>query len=262
MLTISHPRDIRANRIGKTIMMDVGPDVYGWTGPRGLADLLEVAGHFIDVAKIWALNAATMPETYLKESIRQYDKAGIETFAGGLLFEYAYLKNDVEGLIARLNFLGLGGVEVSENYISLNDNDRLRSIGALSDAGLNVVFEFGRKVPDTPLDVGALENTVARVANAGAHHVILEQGEFDLLAAEKPDELEALKSASWFNAVFVEIDSDRFPDQHIDMIKRFGPDVNLANVAPAHIIRLENFRRGLGRAVDYPFFRALTDEED
>lgn len=262
MLTITHPRDGRAKRRGKTIMMDVGPDLYGWTGPRGLADLLEVAGHYIDVAKIWALNAATMPETYVKESIRQYDEAGIETFAGGLLFEYAYLKNDVEGLIARLNYLGLGGVEVSENYVSLNDNDRLRSIGALSDAGLTVVFEFGRKVPDTPLDVGALERTVARVAGAGAHHVILEQGEFDLLAAERPDELEALKSAAWFEAVFIEIDSDRFPDQHIEMIRRFGPDVNLANVAPAHIIRLENFRRGLGRAVDYPFFKALAAEND
>lgn len=262
MLTITDPRDDRANRRGKTIIMDVGPDMYGWTGPRGLADLLEVAGHFIDVAKIWALNAATMPEAYVREAVRQYGDAGIETFSGGLLFEYAYLKDDVGGLISRLHHLGIGGVEVSENYVSLNDNERLRAIGLLAEAGLNVVFEYGRKRPDKPLDIGELETTVARSMAAGAHHIILEQGEFDLLAKERPDELKTLKSAPWFDAIFIEIDSDRFPTQHIDMIKQFGPEVNLANVAPAHVIRLENFRRGRGRAMDYPFFRKLAAESE
>lgn len=259
MLLIDHPRDHREQRRGKTIILDMGPDMYGWTGSHGLSDLLEAAGHYIDAAKIWALNAATMPESYLKHAIGQYTNAGVETFAGGLLFEYAYLKNEFDGLVERLKYLGLRGIEVSENYITLNDNERLDYISRLTDAGLDVVFEFGRKYPDTPMELAELEAVVDRVTKAGAHHLILEQGEFDLLEAERPGDMEMLKKAPWMDIVFVEVDSGSFPDQHVALIERFGVEVNMANVAPSHVIRLENLRRGLGRPIDFPFFHGLVE---
>jgi len=34
-------------------------------------------------------------------------------------------------------------------------------------------------------------------------------------------------------------------------VKTFGPEVNLANITPGQVLRLEGFRRGIGRAVDY-----------
>ena len=37
----------------------------------------------------------------------------------------------------------------------------------------------------------------------------------------------------------------------IQMLRDFGRDVNLANIAPGQILRLEGFRRGIGRAVNY-----------
>ena len=257
MLTWDHPRDDRKNRKGRTIIMDFGPDYLGWTGTRGLADLLEAAGNFIDTAKIWVLNAVMLPDAYLKEAVRLYRAHDIEVFAGGLLFEYAYIKNDVDGLIARLDHLGLRGVEISENYATLNDNQRLAFIEQFTKAGIMPVFEYGRKHPETPMELAELETVVQRVSSAGAHHVIVEQGEFDLLERERPDDVQALRGADWFEQIYIEVDSDRFPHQHIDLISRFGPTVNLANVAPGHVIRLEAFRRGLGRPLDYPFFREL-----
>jgi phosphosulfolactate synthase len=257
MLTFDHPRDDRKTRKGRTIIMDFGPDYLGWTGTRGLADLLEAAGNFIDTAKIWVLNAVMLPDDYLKEAIRLYRDHDIEVFAGGLLFEYAYLKSDVDGLIERLDYLGLPGIEISENYATLDDNERLDFIERFSKVGLMPVVEFGRKHPDTPMDLGEFETAVKRVAGAGAHHVIVEQGEFDLLEKERPADVEALRQADWFDQIYIEVDSDRFPGPHIDLIKRFGPTVNLANVAPGHVIRLEAFRRGLGRPLDYPFFKEM-----
>jgi phosphosulfolactate synthase len=262
MLTIEHPRDERANRRGKTLMIDCGPDMSGWTGRHGLRDLLEVVGNYIDVAKIATLNAITMPDSYLKDTLRQYDEAGIKTFAGGLLCEYAYLKNDIVGLVERLKFLNLGGIEISENYITLDDDERMRYIGTLIDAGLEVVFEYGRKFPDKPLDLAKLEAVIERVSALGVDHVIMEQGEFDLLAMERPDDLEAMKSAPWMDSIFIEVNSEDFPNQHVAMIERFGPDVNLANVAPAHVYKLELLRRGRGRWIDYPFFRDLVAQRD
>jgi phosphosulfolactate synthase len=259
MLTWDHPRDDRKTRKGRTIIMDFGPDYMGWTGPRGLADLLEVAGNFIDTAKIWVLNAVLLPDAYLREAVQLYREHDIEIFAGGLLFEYAYLKRDTDGLIARLHHIGLNGIEISENYVTLNDNERLAFIEQFSRAGLMPVVEFGRKHPDTPMELAVLETAVRRAAGAGAHHVIVEQGEFDLLERERPDDVKSLSAAAWFEQIYIEVDSDRFPQQHTDLIKRFGPTVNLANVAPGHVIRLEGFRRGLGRPLDYPFFKELLE---
>ncbi len=260
MLTIEHPRDDKTTRAGKTVIMDFGPDIHGWTGRHGLVDLLEAAGNFIDAAKIWTLNTATMPEAYIRQTARQYKDAGIETFAGGLLFEYAYLKNDVDGLIDLLRHVGIDGIEVSENYITLDGSERLSLIQMLADNGLHVVFEYGRKHPDTPMQIDGFEKIIMQVRELGVDHVILEQGEIDLLDAEQPGRLDEMTERPWFNHVFFEVESNRFPTQHVDLINRFGPTVNIANVAPGHVIRLEFLRRGMGRAIDYPLFHQLLAE--
>ncbi len=258
MLNIQESRDDRSARKGKTVIMDFGPDMHGWTGRHGLADLLEAAGAYIDAAKIWTLNAITLPDDFVKQSAKQYRDAGIEVFAGGLLFEYAYLKNDIDGLIARLQHLAIPGIELSENYITLDEETRYGFIASLRAADLNVVFEYGRKIPDAPLDIPAFERTLDRVRDLGVDHVILEQGEIDLLDQERPGEMDEMAKAPWFEHVFLEVESDRFPRQHADLIARFGPGVNLANVAPGHVIRLENLRRGRGRPIDNPFFKELV----
>lgn len=258
MLKMTHPRDDRKSRRGKTIVMDVGPDTYGWTGRHGLADLLEIAGNYIDAAKIWTFNAAMFPESYVKDAAGMYKDAGVTTFAGGLLFEYAYLKNELPGLIELLKHLGITGQELSENYLTLNDNERLAAISTLADAGLEVVFEYGEKHPAAPMPLDELASVLERVAGMGVHHVIFEQGEFDMLEEQRPGDAKTLMTDDAFKDLFIEVDNDRFPGQHTDLIKRFGPEINLANVGPAHVIRLESFRRGCGRQIDYPFMKDLV----
>jgi phosphosulfolactate synthase len=258
MLTITHPRDDRKNRKGKTIVMDLGPTSDGWCGRYGLADLLEAAGNYIDAAKLFVFHAATMPESYLREVIRLYKDAGVMVFAGGLLFEYAYLKNEFDGLIKRLQYIGIDGIEVSENYIELTDEERMKYIEGLAKADLEVVFEYGHKHPSKPMDLRELEEVVKRVVEIGAHHVIWEQGEFDLMAKERPDDLRALIAAPWYDHVCIEVDSVGFP--HAELIKRFGPNLNFANVAPGQVILLENTRRGISRELDCPIFAHLIAE--
>ncbi|MCG8508761.1 MAG: phosphosulfolactate synthase [Rhodospirillales bacterium] len=260
MLTFDHPRNIREGRKGRTIVIDVGPDIMGWTGRAGLADLLEVMGLYIDYAKIWALNAATMPNSFIRDTVGQYKRAGIETFAGGLLFEYAFLKNEVDGMVDLLKHLNIDGVEISENYLALSHDERLREVDRLTRNSLEVVFEFGRKQPETPMSPDELEGIVGDVIAAGAHHVIVEQSEFDLLDAQDPSAVDTMVAEKWFENVFVEADPFRFPKQHAELITRFGPEVNLANIAPGQVLRVENFRRGLGRAIDFPLIREALSE--
>ena len=261
MLRLDHPRDDRKERKGRTIVIDMGPDTLGWTGRQGLADLLEVAGPYMDYGKIWAMNAATLPETFVRDVVAMYKAAGVAPFAGGILFEYAFLKNDIDGLIELLLHLDLTGLEISENYLTLQMDERLRQIERFTRAGIGIVFEYGRKKPDTPMLPEELASVVDRVMGCGAHHVIFEQSEFDLLDEVDPAAVDQMVGEAWFGQVFIEADPFRFPKQHAEMIQRFGPDINLANITPGQVVRLENFRRGLGRTVDFPLIREMVDRQ-
>lgn len=233
-------------------MIDFGPDCFGWTGGEcGIRDLLDVAADYIDYAKIYAMNALLIPEATVKRTTRLYLDAGVEPFAGGILFEYAWMRNQLADMIRLLLRLDIPGIEISENYATLSTEERHRAIEQLQKAGLRVVYEFGRKNPDGPMSLTSLGEIVGAMSQHGIHHVTIEQCEIDLLARDTPDALLALAAQPWFDHVIIEADPYRFPTQHVDILRDFGAEVNLANVTPGQILRLEGFRRGIGRAVNY-----------
>ncbi len=245
-------RSPKPRRRGITSMIDFGPDTFGWSGgERGIADLLDVASNYIDYAKIYAMNALLIPGEVVKRTTKLYLDAGVMPFAGGILFEYAWHRNEIDGLIALLKRLAIPGLEISENYVTLSEEERSRMINHFQKAGIKIVYEFGRKNPEDPLSLDYLEGIVRSVAAQGIHHVTVEQCEMDLLAKDAPESLKALCAQDWFDHVVIEADPYRFPQQHVQMLRDFGRDVNLANIAPGQVLRLEGFRQGVGRAVNY-----------
>ena len=237
---------------GLTSMIDFGPDTFGWTGgEHGIRALLECAADYIDLAKIYALNALLLPQETVRRAAAMYRDADIAPFAGGILFEYAWQRGQVEEMIAHLARLDISGIELSENYITLTSEQRLREIERLQKSGLQVVYEFGRKNPLEPVTFATIAELVAEVAQVGIDHVTVEQCEIDLLAQHAADALTALPRQPWFEHILIEVDPYRFPQQHAQIIRDFGPEVNLANVTPGQILRVEGFRLGIGRAVDY-----------
>jgi phosphosulfolactate synthase len=237
---------------GLTSMIDFGPDTFGWTGgEQGIRGLLECAAEYIDFAKIYAMNALLLPEQTVSRAARAYRDADVAPFAGGILFEYAWQKGQVEEMMRHLDRLGLTGVELSENYITLTPDQRRREIERLQRHGLKVVYEFGRKNPTEPMSFEYIAGLVAEVGELGIDHVTVEQCEIDLLARSSPDALAVLPRQPWFDHILIEVDPYRFPQQHAQIIQDFGPEVNLANVTPGQVLRVEGFRCGIGRAVDY-----------
>jgi len=233
-------------------MIDFGPDTFGWTGgEHGIRNLLEVAGEYIDSAKIFAMNALLIPEKVVTRAAAVYRGAGVKPFAGGILFEYAWQRDQIDELIVLLKRLGIPGLEISENYITLTDDERHQLIDRFQKSGVSIVYEFGRKNPVEALSLEDLEGIVKAVAQHGIQHVTVEQCEIDLLAKDSPDALGRLAAQPWFEHLVIEVDPYRFPQQHAQIIHDFGPEVNLANITPGQVLRLEGFRRGIGRAVDY-----------
>ncbi len=245
-------RSPKPRRRGITSMIDFGPDTFGWSGgERGIADLLDVAAGYIDYAKIYAMNALLIPGEVVKRTTKLYLDAGVMPFAGGILFEYAWHRNELDGLVALLKRLAIPGLEISENYVTLSEDERARMIDRFQKEGIKIVYEFGRKNPEDPLSLDYLEGIVRSVAAQGIHHVTVEQCEMDLLAKDAPQSLKTLCAQDWFDHVVIEADPYRFPQQHVQMLRDFGRDVNLANIAPGQVLRLEGFRQGVGRAVNY-----------
>ena len=246
------PRSAKPRTRGLTSMIDFGPDTFGWTGaPDGIRNLLEVCADYIDYAKIYALNSLLMPKATVKAAARMYRDYGVTPFAGGILFEYAWQKNDLAGLEELLAELDIGGLEISENYVSLTPDERARAIERFQKRGIYIKYEFGRKNPEAPLELDELGEIVAAVGRQGIEHVIVEQSDFDMLVAARADAITALQAQPWFGKLLIEADPYRFPKQHADLIKTFGIEVNLANITPGQVLRLEGFRRGIGRGVDY-----------
>jgi len=244
---------------GETIIMDMAVDETGPIGLSALKDYLDVCHSFVSAAKIWTFNAAFLDEDYIRGAVRLYRDAGVDVFAGGLLFEYAYSRQDIDGLCAHLKHVGIPGIEISENYAKLDDDGRLRMIERLSAAGLHVVLEYGEKHPEAgarPEDIIAF---VEDFRNAGVGHILIEQGEIDALA---PEDARTLLTRPEMAGVFMEVDQERCPKQLGELVMTYGPGINLANVAPNHALRLAAFRRGLGRQIDYPFLKGILGSDN
>ena len=245
------PRSAKPRKRGMTAVIDYGPDGFGWTGERGIADMLDCAADYIDFAKIYAMNALLIPMPVIQRIVKLYRDASVHCYSGGILFEYAYQRNEIDLFCDHVLKIGLKSLEISENYITLNDNERLSYIDRFQRRGLSVIYEFGRKNPEQPLRVEDIEALVTTMANNGVDHVIVEQSEIDMAASHAPDRLKEIAAAPWFEQILIEADPYRFPKQHVGLLKDFGIDVNLANIAPGQALRLEGLRRGIGRAVDY-----------
>jgi phosphosulfolactate synthase len=245
------PRSDKPRKRGLTAVIDYGPDGFGWTGERGVADMLDCAAAYIDFAKIYALNALLLPKPVIHRIVKLYRDAGIHCYSGGILFEYAYQRGEIDLFIDHVKAIGLTSLEISENYVSLNDNERLSFIDRFRRRGLSVIYEFGRKNPVRPLQLAELEGLVMTMVNNGVDHIIVEQSEIDMAASQAPENLKKIAAASWFERILIEADPYRFPKQHVGLLADFGNDVNLANIAPGQALRLEGLRRGIGRAVDY-----------
>jgi len=204
-----------------------------------------------------------VPPELIRKVTALYRDYDVKPFCGGILFETAFQQNAVDELITHLRLINATALEISENYLELTPEERRREIDRFQKAGFEVVYEFGRKEPTEPITLDYIGSIVEDMMGLGVDHVIVEQSELDMLAADRPEDFKALKDQSWYPHIVIEPDPFRFPDQHLELIRDFGPEVSLCNVTPEQVLRLEGFRRGIGRAVHYAYLSdALKQKRD
>ncbi len=208
--------------------------------------MIEVAGASVDIVKLgWGTALAT---GNLERKLERYRDHGIPVVLGGTLTELAIARDRLDELVAWAHDLGLRHFEISDGTITLDHGHKLELIGRLAQE-FTVLSEVGSKD-----DTGAITPPYRWVEQmhseleAGAWKVIAEGREAGTAGIFRPTE-EVREGL--IDEIVHGIDSRRImfdaPRKHqqVWFVRRFGPDVNLSNIAPDEVLALETLRLGL-----------------
>jgi phosphosulfolactate synthase len=217
---------------------------------RGLSvaeveSLLEVAGECVDVVKLgWGTALVT---ANLRPKLDRYAARGIPVVLGGTLTELAIRQGRVEGLVAWLTELGLRHVEVSDGTIALEPQVKRELIERLA-RDFTVLAEVGSKDVDFIMAPYVWVEQIERDLEAGAWKVIAEARESGTAGIYRAD---GEVRTGLIDEIAHAVDTEQLifeaprREQQVWLLKRFGTECNLGNIAPGDVLSLETLRLGL-----------------
>jgi phosphosulfolactate synthase len=207
--------------------------------------LLEVAGDSVDIVKLgWG---TALVSANLRPKLERYAAHGIPVVLGGTLTEIAIRQGRVEGLVSWLGELGLRHVEISDGTIELDHALKRELIERLS-RDFTVFAEVGSKDVDFIMAPYVWVEQIESDLEAGAWKVIAEARESGTAGIYRADGEprtglieEIAHSIEPGRLIF---DAPRHAQQ-VWLLKHFGSECNLGNIAPADVLSLETLRLGL-----------------
>jgi phosphosulfolactate synthase len=209
------------------------------------ADLLAANGPCVDVWKLgWGISYLD-PNLAAKLDLL----AGHRVLAspGGTLLEIAWAQGRAADFLDWARACGFPCVEVSAGTIAMDDAAKQDLIEQAARHFI-VLAEVGPKDPGIHLTPEQWAQAVSRDLQAGATWVLAEGrasgtvGIYDPSGTVRQDVIEAMVSVTDPGSIVFEAPRD---NQQAWFVRRFGPDVNLANVDPADALGLETLRLSL-----------------
>ena len=234
------PRSGKPRTNGLTHVLDRGLSLAQVDG------LVEVAGSSVDIVKLgWGTALAT---ANLEPKLDRYRSHGIPVVLGGTLTEMAIRDGRVEALLGWLRELELTHVEVSDGTITLDPDEKCALIARLAGEGFTVLSEVGSKDAQQIMAPYRWVEQIEAELQAGAWKVIAEARESGTAGIFRAD---GEVRMGLIDEIAHAIDPQRLlfeapqKDQQVWFIERFGPEVNLGNIAPDDVLSLETLRLGL-----------------
>jgi phosphosulfolactate synthase len=207
--------------------------------------LLEVAGDAVDVVKLgWG---TALVSANLKPKLARYGAHGVPVVLGGTLTELAIRQGRVDGLIAWLHELGLRHVEISDGTIEIEPSVKRELIERLSRE-FTVFAEVGSKDADFIMAPYVWVEQIERDLDAGAWKVIAEARESGTAGIYRAN---GEVRTGLIDEIVHSIDKEKLifdaplQKQQVWLLKQFGTECNLGNIAPADVLSLETLRLGL-----------------
>ena len=224
---------------GITMVMDKGLSV------REAENFVSVGADYTDLVKLGFGTSIITPG--VDEKIKIYKEAGLVPYFGGTLFEAFLVRNMFNEYVKFLDKHKIDMVEVSDGSYEFEHSKKLEYISILSKRG-TVISEVGSKkksvvyTPDqwvammqSELEAGSVK-VIAEAREAGTIGIYNEDGSVN------KEIISAIASNVKIDNVIWEAP---IKTQQVWLIKQFGANVNLGNIAPMEIIPLETLRLGL-----------------
>jgi phosphosulfolactate synthase len=232
-------RSAKPREQGITHVLDRGLSIGDIDG------LIEVAGDSVDLVKLgWGTALATANLQHKLERYRHHD---IPVVLGGTLTELAIAQDRLAQLVAWLHELELKHIEISDGTIELDHNHKLELIEQLAQEFI-VMSEVGSKDDTRIMAPYRWVEQIEQELAAGAWKVIAEARESGTVGIFRHDgEVRMGLIDEIAHAIAPEKILFEAPrkDQQVWFVRRFGPDVNLGNIAPEDVLSLETIRLGL-----------------
>ncbi len=232
-------RPPKPRRTGLTHVLDQG------AGRQATADLLDSAAAQIDIWKVgWG---TAYVDTAIGAKLALLAEHAIAACLGGTLLEIAWAQGRAAQCLAWAREVGFSHVEVSRGTVDMTQREK-RALIAAAVTDFTVLAEVGTKAPGEQRAARHWPVECRADLDAGASLVVTEGrqsgtvGTFDASGRVRPDVVEAVAAAVGVERVVFEAPRAA---QQAWFIRRFGPSVNLGNVALPDVLSVETLRLGL-----------------
>ena len=209
------------------------------------ADLLAAAAPYADVWKLgWGISYLDPNLDAKLELLRTHR---VLASPGGTLLEIAWAQGRAAAFLDWAGSCGFPCVEVSAGTVSMSAEAKQELIAEAARHFI-VLAEVGPKDPGVIFSPGEWAQAVSRDLAAGATWVLAEGrasgtvGIYDAAGAVREEVVAALVSVAGPGPIVFEAPRE---SQQAWFVRRFGPDVNLANVRPDDALGLETLRLSL-----------------
>lgn len=229
---------------GITMVIDKG------LGLGATADLLELAGPYVDLLKFAFGTTAFYSERLLRQKLHLAAEAGVLAYPGGTYLEVAVVQGKGREFVERTAALGFPAIEISDGTIQMSAHTRYLLMELAQRQGLRVLSEVGKKHPADRVPRSNIREMIQGDLRHGAWRVIVEGRESGkgVVIYREDGSIDEGEMEDIAQSVS---DPDRLiweaplKSQQQDLILRFGTNVNLGNVHPEETLSLEALRVGL-----------------
>jgi phosphosulfolactate synthase len=232
-------RSRKPRATGLTHVLDKGETV------ESTKSILAASAAHVDVWKFGWGTAYIDPT--LADKLRLLRAADVSTCLGGTLLEIAWSQGKADDCLDWARAVGFDRVEVSRGVAPMSISDKHHLIRRAADR-FDVMAEVGSKNPDEVPPPEQWASEIAGDLEAGARWIITEGRESGTVGIYRSDGsirediVVAATGAGGVDKVFFEAPRK---DQQAWLIRLFGPEVNLANIACDQVLALETLRLGL-----------------
>lgn len=245
----------KPRKVGITLVRDPG------FSAAQLEQMLLTFGQFVDYAKIKQFELFYMAPELTRAKVALYRKHSVIPFCGGTVVEAAMIRGKVAETLLALREIGFQAIELSDNIVEMTLEEKIALTQQAAKVGFEVLFEYGKKYDNDPIDVAAATSEIKALMEAGAGRIILERSQLDATLGEDGK----LPTAGRFRELVDRIGMPLLifeaetPAHIMWLLHEFGPDANLGpNISMEYVVgNLEPARCGLGRAEGYSLFERL-----